>query len=489
MITQAMLDYIKQQLGQGVNKEEIRNALINIGWQTQDIQEGFNKLERPAQSEQVPPQNIQPQTIYSSKPQGSPFQPRTVQPPTDSTPQSQSQQFQPQIISSVSRPAAVSPSKSRGKKLLFLIIGLLVIGGGAGGYYYYFEPFQTPEKVFQKMLTGLTEIKSFQYTGGLKVKINNINLNSLNRVVFPINSTSSLATSTLSTSTQTFSTSTFWSLFGINSNSVNSTSTNSTSTASTNSASTPESQINTNGKPVNSSLVFSGALDFNNLNNLKLLSNLNLESDILSDLSPQSKILLGLEIRTIDKNIYLKVSNFSFGVFDLFLYGLKPIVENKWISVGVNSQSFQEGYLWGVEEGGGKLTSDEIAKIKATSPWDIFKITEKLPDEKIEEVNTYHYKFLLDINKLLGRNIEAVGQVSGEIWIGKKDKRPYKLSLTIPVKEIAGLKSGGEVTFVSLFKNFNAPVQVEIPSEVKTLEEIFGELFMSSGTSASSTEF
>src|SRR3989344_3472839 len=117
MITQAMLDYIKQQLGQGVNKEEIRNALINIGWQTQDIQEGFNKLERPAQSEQVPPQNIQPQTIYSSKPQGSPFQPRTVQPPTDSTPQSQSQQFQPQIISSVSRPAAVSPSKSRGKKL------------------------------------------------------------------------------------------------------------------------------------------------------------------------------------------------------------------------------------------------------------------------------------------------------------------------------------------------------------------------------------
>lgn len=44
MINQQMLDYIKQQMQQGVDQEQIKNSLMANGWQLQDIEEGFNKI-------------------------------------------------------------------------------------------------------------------------------------------------------------------------------------------------------------------------------------------------------------------------------------------------------------------------------------------------------------------------------------------------------------------------------------------------------------
>ena len=44
MINQQMLDYIKQQMQQGVSQEQIKNSLTANGWQSQDIEEGFNKI-------------------------------------------------------------------------------------------------------------------------------------------------------------------------------------------------------------------------------------------------------------------------------------------------------------------------------------------------------------------------------------------------------------------------------------------------------------
>ena len=44
MINQQMLDYIKQQIQQGVSQEQIKNSLMANGWQQQDIEEGFNNI-------------------------------------------------------------------------------------------------------------------------------------------------------------------------------------------------------------------------------------------------------------------------------------------------------------------------------------------------------------------------------------------------------------------------------------------------------------
>ena len=52
MINQQLLDYIKQQLQQGVSKEAIKNALMASGWQAQDIEEGLNATNPSAPLEQ-----------------------------------------------------------------------------------------------------------------------------------------------------------------------------------------------------------------------------------------------------------------------------------------------------------------------------------------------------------------------------------------------------------------------------------------------------
>ena len=52
MINQQLLDYIKQQLQQSINKEQIKNSLISNGWQAQDIEEGFNAVNISLSSEQ-----------------------------------------------------------------------------------------------------------------------------------------------------------------------------------------------------------------------------------------------------------------------------------------------------------------------------------------------------------------------------------------------------------------------------------------------------
>lgn len=47
MANQQLLDYIKQQLQQGVSKEQIKNSLIANGWQEEDINEAFSLASSP----------------------------------------------------------------------------------------------------------------------------------------------------------------------------------------------------------------------------------------------------------------------------------------------------------------------------------------------------------------------------------------------------------------------------------------------------------
>lgn len=42
-----MLDYIKQQIQQGVSRKQIKSSLMTNGWQAQDIEEGFNNIDVP----------------------------------------------------------------------------------------------------------------------------------------------------------------------------------------------------------------------------------------------------------------------------------------------------------------------------------------------------------------------------------------------------------------------------------------------------------
>ena len=403
MINQQLLDYIKQQIQQGTDREKINNSLMANGWQASDIKEAFDSI----------------------MPSNQPVQPI---PPASSIPQPFST-FSPQSQNGMS------------KKLLavILIIGVLVVGGGAFAYFNYF---QSPEKIVQKMIAKLTEIKSLEYSGEIQTEVNTRDLLGGGNLLQP-------------------------------------------------------TQPVSNKKPSNFSINFNGVSDTNDLNNPKGSFSFNINTDALG----QENFTLGLEMRTIDKIVYVKLSNLpNLGFFDL------TAVANQWIKIDTEALKKQFG-LEKIEEQlkeaqkKQELSPEQIEKLKtAVQQHKVFKITDSLAGEKIEGVNTYHYKFTIDkeeIKKLFAdisqitqdktltekelaefdKSFEAVELPEGEIWIGKKDLLPYKISLSSVIKETDQSKTSGKVSFILLFKNFNKPVQIEIPAPVKTLEEILGGLF------------
>ncbi len=86
MVNQDLLNYINQQLVYGVNKDEIKNILLDTGWQEKDIDDAINQTT-----------NLFPESI------------------------------KPKEVKHIS-----------GKKLFALVsIGVLILGGGAMGYFYH----------------------------------------------------------------------------------------------------------------------------------------------------------------------------------------------------------------------------------------------------------------------------------------------------------------------------------------------------------------
>jgi competence protein ComGC len=61
MITQQLLDYIREELKRGTSKEQIKNVLIASGWQAQDVEEAFSLISNsssPSSSVPTPTKNI-----------------------------------------------------------------------------------------------------------------------------------------------------------------------------------------------------------------------------------------------------------------------------------------------------------------------------------------------------------------------------------------------------------------------------------------------
>ncbi|MEI6597045.1 MAG: hypothetical protein WCL13_02425, partial [bacterium] len=209
---------------------------------------------------------------------------------------------------------------------------------------------------------------------------------------------------------------------------------------------------------------------------------------------------LVLDIRTIGKVIYFKISDMlNLRFFDV------SILKNQWVKLNVEALKNQLGlekFDAQIKEvqNNQDLSSEQKEKIKtAFQQAKIFKITEKLSGEKIEGVSTYHYKFIIDragvkifyieVNRIIrgreitqkelidfDKNLEEVESPAGEIFVGKKDMLPYKIVLSYIIKNSPKSKSPVKVNLNLLLKNFNKPIEVEIPAQVKTTEEIISSI-------------
>ena len=412
MINQQLLDYVKQQTSQaGVSREEIKKALITAGWQVADIDEALAASSSAQPTKVIETSAKAAGLLHVVSPAASP------------------------AVSSTTSPAA--SSKGINKKILIIVIavilGLALIGGGVFAYLNYFQP---PEKVVQKMMLKLADVKSLEYSGNLNIEI---------------------------TASPT----------GLMSGSAGFNGTNTDGLVATTSVFAAK-------KTGKFSVDFNGSSDWHNADNFLGLLAMNMKAEIpqLGDFS------LGTEMRSINKDFYAKLSKAP----NLMIFDLSTL-ENQWIKI--------DGKDVAAQQDKNKLTPAQIDQLKKTFVQDeVISIAANLPAEKIDGVNTYHYKYvvnkeglrkyIIDVDKIVSTSTMLTGQKlddfnkemdnlvtpEGEIWIGKSDLLPHKISATIMISETATSKVSGSFNYVVSMKNYNKPVQVDVPSPVKTTGEI-----------------
>ena len=185
------------------------------------------------------------------------------------------------------------------------------------------------------------------------------------------------------------------------------------------------------------------------------------------DLMVQGQSVGRVEFLSFGESFYFKLYETAFDE----LFNLTPIRE-KWVKVELTDVGADE-----------QVDSTEVyEKIKAEfMEHPPFKIDKQLEGQEINGVNTYHYSYMLDeenfvefangVSETLGfEGAEKIGiedvttSVYGEIWIGKGDMRPYKLTVNV-VDDNGSLN--GEITM----GRFNEIFEASAPSEFMGFEE------------------
>lgn len=121
-----LFEYIKRQIQNGVNPEEVKNTLLKVGWQTADINKVFELLN------------------------------------------SENNQNNSEILNSAKILERAEPKISKKTLLIFAAI-LLIFGIGAvvSGFFY----FTSPEGILERMLVNSAKVKSAEYSGKIKINI------------------------------------------------------------------------------------------------------------------------------------------------------------------------------------------------------------------------------------------------------------------------------------------------------------------------------
>lgn len=247
--------------------------------------------------------------------------------------------------------------------------------------------------------------------------------------------------------------------------------------------------------PVKINSNIQGNLDIHDYNNIKSSFRLSLHTKM------EPTIDLEMEVRSIDNIAYLKLNKLS---------DLGPIpfnltqFENQWIKFESTPTTKQQ-------KAETQLTDKQIKQLQdLAKQTNFFIIKQVLKDELIDNVKTYHYKFILDkteiknflieINKVIGEKqptteelkqldeaIEQLEQAEGELWIGKEDFLLYKAMLNSDVSFFVNqeTKGSGKLILSVIFSNFNKPVNITAPQNFRPSEEVFASLLGNFGMQGS----
>ncbi|MDQ3076122.1 MAG: hypothetical protein M3Q34_03255 [bacterium] len=328
------------------------------------------------------------------------------------------------------------PIKKSNKSLLVSIVIVILLVGGAGASAYFYNN-NSPEKVAQKVADKIAQVKTLEYNGTLETEINIANL------IPPKQNAQQKSPTTITSSTY-----------------------------------------------------INGRLDISDLNNPKN------SMSFVTSMDGQSAGKISMEVKSLDGASYVKLGG-SAGT------GSMKALQETWIKVDLQALQKQympkglEGILGNTNESLAqkqKLTESQAERLKlAFSQAKIIKTTGILPDEKIDGVNSYHYKLMIDKEELkkfyasvleisqdktlsekdkenIYKVFDSIDLYEGEIWIGKSDLLPRKISAQLITKSVVDGKSQSKVSFTVFMKNFNMPVIIEAPISAKTIEQFTQEL-------------
>lgn len=333
--------------------------------------------------------------------------------------------------------------------VLALIISLFTMSGKV--FAYKNPPTLSPEKVIEQMAKNLTEVKSLEYSGEVSMKFDNGD-------------------------------------FLTGGHSLSESAADSKSTAK------KDARIKIN---------FSGVSNVTDLQNTMNSFFLSFNTDALSG----GNSSVGLEARSIGKIMYIKLHDIpNLGFIDL------GSLKGQWIKIDIDELQKELG-IDNLEkksnegrqkknEGVSDLSKEQIKKLEVLSKKSrIIKIIKKFANKEIDGVETHHYTFIVDKGNLrktiiegtkiienrkltkkelskLDEDLKSITPYKGEIWIGKKDLLPYKLSLNTVFAKTSASKNSGTVSFVLTLKNFNKLIQVDVPQQTRPIKEVFSELFV-----------
>jgi len=255
------------------------------------------------------------------------------------------------------------------------------------------------------------------------------------------------------------------------------------------------------------------------------------------DIPNEIKFSLGGKAKALGNVSYFKINPLSTMIVDSLRnqtgIDLNELVTNKWIKIDPESLSksldellknyFGTTMAPGIDGMLEKQTESQKEMQKKIEQMitgkKFFLVRSELPDTTVNGIKTYHYMLTLnkteikgmipdfaiiyvdmlkemmppdyplteedisqakkeltqELNKVFDEFFGKVGDIDGEVWIGKKDYLPYgvKFDKTIDMSKIDKY-SKGTITFnIDMnFSNFDKPVVIEAPKEYKTLEEI-----------------
>jgi len=192
-------------------------------------------------------------------------------------------------------------------------------------------------------------------------------------------------------------------------------------------------------------------------------------------------VLSNGELKLVGDKVYFKLSDLP----DLSAFGLDfSKLEGQWIAQEVPGNQTKE------------LTETQIKEInELTGKTKFFKEIKSIGTNNIQGVLTYHYKVKLskdalydyvvktseisaknlsgDEKEVLKKSIEQVVGMDVELWVGKKDKMLYKISLNGNFGSASGEI---KLKLALIFSKHNQKVEIAAPKDAKTLDEILKEL-------------